>query len=513
MTSRILVLATAVLAVATGCSVLSGADAADNKAVPQTTETAESEPGSTTATTAAVATDPIDGEPTIEPVDWEDCGSGLSCGTVTVPLDYDDPAGPTLDIALVRRPATGDPVGSIFVNPGGPGASGIEFVRNGFRFDSKTEQRYDLIGFDPRGIGQSSPLTCTVDRADAPLADMSPDTTEELARLDREAAEIVAACTGSDGTVLPHLTTLNVARDLDRLRQAVGDDELHYYGLSYGTLLAIRYGQLFPDNVGHLALDGVVDPTADLTDLLRQQAVAFETQFARLDDRCTDARCPPDGIAATFDRVHERLESDGPVDGVGTVELVIASLLPAYSPTSFEVYAGSLQEADGGNFTGIETLSDFFVSSISFTAYAAFACADGEPPSGAESWEAFAAELQDLAPRFGAVVANELRVCAFWPPADPEPAGDPSTAPNGGGVSAESLAGLDVPILVIGNTGDAATPLENAELVASLLPDAALVVLESDRHTAYHGSSCVQGLVSDYFADVPVPARTTCEPG
>ncbi len=492
--------AVVILMAAAGCSAITDRDqsatteVATDPSAETTTETSEERSDEPSTT---VSPPPGDGDlPPPEPVAWASCGD-LECGTVSVPLDYDEPGGDSLEIALTRAPARGQAVGSIFVNPGGPGASGVDFVREGFRLDDETTNRYHIVGFDPRGIGRSNPLSCEVDRAAAPLGDWTPDTPVETETLDREAIDTVAECRSSDGDLLPHLTTANVARDLDRLRQAVGDPVLHYYGLSYGTLLAVHYGQLFPDKVGHLGLDGVVDPEAKLTDLLRQQALAFESQFAQLDRRCGDTACPSDGITATFDRVLNRLEAEGPVGDVGGTELIIASLLPAYSPAAFPAYAAALDLADGGNYTAIENLSDFFVNAISFTAYAAFACADGQPPTGAEAWSAFAAELHELAPRFGAVVANELRVCAFWPPPDDD-------------VVALDLSAVSVPVLVVGNTADAATPLENAQKVASLLTEAHLVVLDDERHTAYNGSSCVRDLVADYFADRLPAGESRC---
>ncbi len=512
--ASVIAVLTAALCLVAACSAFTD-DAADsgpesgNPATTATTAaptngTADDDASSDSTATGQTTRQPVESDigPPVEAITWTDCGS-LQCGTVAVPLDYDEPSGPMLDIELVRVPAGGERIGSIFVNPGGPGASGIEFVEGGFRFDENTSQRYDLIGFDPRGIGRSAPLTCTVDRADQPLPDLSPDSQAEAAQLDDEAVSIVTACAAADGEVLPHLTTINVARDLERMRQAVGDEALHYYGLSYGTLLAVEYGRLFPDRVGHLALDGVVDPGAGLSELLRQQAIAFETQFARLDRRCDDGPCPPGGITAAFDRVHDRLEADGPVGGVGSTELVIASLLPAYSPSVFAAYATALDQADGGNFTAIEALSDFFVNAVSFTAYAAFACADGEPPSGPDAWDDFAADLADVAPRFGAVVANELRVCAHWPSPNEDVASVEPTAGN--------LDQLTRTVLVIGNTNDAATPLENAERVAELLPMAHLVVVDSERHTAYNGSACVRDLVADYFADRLTAGESRCE--
>ena len=452
---------------------------------------------------------PSEGPATAD-VAWTACDGDLECGSVQVPIDYERPSAGMISIAVARRQAgDGDQaLGTIFVNPGGPGASGVDFVRNGFQLDPETSASYHLVGFDPRGIGLSGPLGCDVDRTEGSLPDLSPDNTDERQVLDTEARAVVEQCQSTDAELLPHLTTVNVARDLDLLRKAVGDTSLNYFGLSYGTLLAVRYAQLFPETSGRLVLDGVVDPELDLPDLLTQQSEAFEQGFARLASRCeSDGPCPPGGLLASFDRVFAALEASdaGNTDDIGSTELVMASLLPVYNPAIWSQYRQALVEAEQGQLANLGRLSDFFAGSISFTSYAAFACADSAHPDGLEAWESFAVGLEQRAPRFGAVIANELRVCSLWPEAAQSSAVPAPDRTN------EQLVDNVAP-LIIGTDGDAATPFENAANVAARLPASHLVSVSGQRHTAYNGSQCVRSLVAQYFADqLDLPGRSSCD--
>lgn len=446
----------------------------------------------TTAATPA-ATSPVD------PVAWQPCGR-LTCASVTVPLSYDDPTGPTISIALVRRAATGTRQGSVFVNPGGPGASGVAFVTNGFSLDPETARSYDLIGFDPRGVGASTAVACTLDRSAGPLPDWSPDSPAEVTAMDGAAEQFARTCaqTDADG-LLAHLRTEDVARDLDRLRAAVGDEQLHYLGFSFGTLIGLVYAQTFPLQVGHLVLDGVVDPQQDLPGLLATQAVAFEKAFAVLDASCgTRVTCPPGGVAAAHDELMARLERDGPVGEVGPTELDAAALITLYDEDLWPIYTSGLSDALSGDFSTLEDLSDTFTQVVPFGVYAGVECTDGPRPADRAAWAAFTAATTALAPRFGPAVANELLTCAWWP----VPAGPPR-----GPVTAAGAR----PILVVGNTNDPATPLANAQAVAGHLEAASLVVADIDGHTAYSSSPCVRSLVSRYLlADELPPDGTRC---
>ncbi|MDH4078042.1 MAG: alpha/beta hydrolase [Acidimicrobiia bacterium] len=413
---------------------------------------------------------------------------------MAVPLDYGDPDGPTISIALVRRAATGTRLGSVFVNPGGPGASGVDFVANGFQLDPETARSYDLIGFDPRGVGASTPVACTLDRSTGPLPDWSPDDEGEVRAMDRAAEAFARRCAETDATgLLAHLRTDDVARDLDRLRAAVGDEQLHYIGFSFGTLIGLVFAQAFPQRVGHLVLDGVVDPELDLPGLLITQAVAFEQAFTGLDAACgTRITCPPGGVAAAHDELMARIERSGPVGQVGPAELDAAALITLYDEGRWPLYASALTDALTGDFATIEELSDTFTRVVPFGAYAGVECTDGPRPADRADWAAFTATTTALAPRFGPAVANELLTCAWWPvPAGP--ARDPVTAPGAR------------PILVVGNTNDPATPLANAKAVAGHLEAASLVVAELDGHTAYSASPCVRDIVRRYLLHDELP--------
>lgn len=434
---------------------------------------------------------------TVEAIVWNICQDGvLECATVTVPLDHDEPAGPTIELALARRPAVGpadEVLGTIFVNPGGPGGSGVDFVLDGFAFTADIGAQYHVVGFDPRGVGASTTPDCDSDRTLGPLADHSPDNDDEVAELDAQAAVVAEACAATDRNLLANLGTDTVARDLDLLRQGVGDEQLHYYGFSYGTLIGLVYAERFPERVAHLALDGVVDPTLSLPELLDQQAAAFEASFRVLDAACgISLTCPPGGAAAAHDRLVAALEVNGPVGQVGQTEVELAALVALYSDGIWPTYVAALAAADEGDLSGLERLSDFFVSSIDFTSYVAVVCTDSPRPDDPIEWEAFADQMAADHPRFGAIVANEVRTCAHWP----EPEGEPRAAVAATGAPAA---------LVIGNTNDPATPLVNAVTVAAELDEAGLIVVESDGHTAYRSSPCTQDLVSAYFLADDVP--------
>lgn len=436
----------------------------------------------------------------VEPIDWVGCDAPFECATVTVPLDHGslDAAGRTertIELGLIRIEATGDARGSIFVNLGGPGGSTVSAMRNGFRMDEDTMASYHLVGFDPRGIGLSAPLTCTIDLVGQPRPDFSPDTDEERAELDAAAQGLAQRCGEQDGELLPHVGTDSVVGDLELLRRSVGDDRLNYIGLSYGTVIGLRYADRFPERVGRMVLDGVVDPAFSLTDLLRQQATEFERAFVTLDEACgIDLECPDGGIVAAYDRVAQTLENARSDDGVGIAEFQVATLVAMYSERLWPRFSVALQAAELGNFAEIERLHDLYVGGANFAAYAAVSCIDSRSPIGSANWDDFAAQLAAIAPRFGAALANELRTCAYWPA---ESTGQPRPT---------AAVGSE-PILIVSTTGDAPTPLTNAVTVSSTLASAGLVTVDNEGHTAYGKSFCIDRIVADYFATGEVPAE------
>ncbi len=428
----------------------------------------------------------------VAPAAWADCGDGFDCATVEVPLDHLEPGGERIEIALRRRPADGEALGSLFINPGGPGGSGTEMV-GWFTGDPRTLANYDVVGFDPRGVGESTAPSCSISLIDGPLPDFSPDDAAETATLDELWSGFAAECAASDGELLAHLGTEAVAADLELLRRAVGDETLTYVGYSYGSDVGLNYAELFGDRAGRLVLDGIVDPSASLTEVLAGQAAGFDAVMARADAACGSAfECGDGGLLASHDRVSAALEN-APVGEVGPTELATAMILAGYDEGLWPLLADALVQAEGGDMSRIELLSDSYYGLVDFTAYVSVNCLDTPSPDDPAGWDAFTASMAEISPRFGPSVASDMRACAHWPVGTDEPA-EAISAP------------LAPPILVIGTVGDPATPFGNAVAVAEALERGVLVTHEGEGHTIYgNGNGCIDELVSSFLVDGIVP--------
>jgi pimeloyl-ACP methyl ester carboxylesterase len=488
----------AVLLASVVVSVLAGCGDGDDEAAEDTATTTDADK-TTTTTAAADDSDPLNGF-VPEPLAWDECGDGLECATLTVPLDWDDPSGSTIDLAVTRIPASGDdPIGAVATNPGGPGASGNEFLVGGV-FDDAVSERFDTLSWDPRGVGGSAPLGCAGDEVDRFLRlDSSPDDPEEQAALDAGAQAIADRCERDAGTLLPFVGTGSVARDLEAIRLAYGAP-MSYVGFSYGTAIGLEYLELFPGNM-QVVLDGVVDPEHSLADLLRGQTAAFDRIVDEMFASCPAGQegCPEGGAAAAYDELAAEVEAE-PIDAGGDVlgraDLDTATLLATYDQGFWEMLFAAYELAQSGDGSALLELADLYRSSGAYDLYQAVSCLDSENPRGSGGWAAFSDELEVISPRFGASVANEMLPCAFWPvPASP--------------VTGEVVAEGSGPVLVIGSTGDAATPLEQAERVAENLAEGHLVVREGEGHTAYGSSECVRDIVGAFLIDGTVPADGT----
>lgn len=455
--------------------------------------------------TATDATVPASGPAvTVEPVSWRPCGGGVECATLLVPLDHDRPDdGRTVELALARKPAT-EPeqrIGPLVLNPGGPGTSGIEFLRGFSAAD--LGRRFDLVSWDPRGVGASSPLGCDGPTADRfRHVDSDPDSAAEQAQLDDAAAAVADACAASAGDLLAHLTTADTARDLDLIRQALGEEQLSYLGFSYGTDIGQQYAERFGDRVRAMVLDGVVDPSQDLAELLAGQTDGIQRSLDRIFDDCeASASCPLTDPRGTYDRVAARVERDPlPAGGAGSVgpsELALAAISSSYVPSYGPRLLSALAQADQGSGTGLATLASAYTSSGSLGAYLGVFCTDGPHPD-LDGFRDLAARLEQRSALVGAAAANELLPCASWP----VPGGSPRSL-----VRAEAAP----PILVVGNTGDAATPYDNAVRVAAGLADGHLLTYAGEGHTSFNQSRCVRDAVVDYLTELAVPPDgTTC---
>ena len=453
-------------------------------------------------------------------LDWDGCGEGFECADLTVPLDY-EAGGDTIEIAVIRLKARKKSrrIGSLVLNPGGPGGSGVEFARQARQLlPGEILDRFDVVSFDPRGVGKSTPVDCLGDdELDRLLAaDPSPDTPAEKARLFALNRDEAAKCGQRSGRLLPHLGTLDAAKDMDVLRTALGDAKLTYVGFSYGTILGARYAQQFPDKIRALVLDGAVDPILTPRETAIAQAVGFERALDAFFDDCVSQGCPfskHGEIGKTYDDLMARIDRDPlpasnyPGREAGPSEALFGVAAGLYSRDyGWPVLRQALETAFAGDGSMLLALFDSLVErdesghySNSVEAQAAVSCVDGVFPDDPKAYDADAAQFERQAPRFGRALAYGPVVCAYWPV-------PPVSRP--GVIRVENAP----PIVVVGTTRDPATPYDWAESLADQLPGV-LVTYDGDGHTAYGfgRSSCVNRVVDAYLISLTVPkAGTRC---
>jgi pimeloyl-ACP methyl ester carboxylesterase len=459
---------------------------------------------------------------------WSSCEGGtFQCADLAVPLSYLDPGAGTIEIAVVRMPPTGsDPIGDIVLNPGGPGASGIQFLEGSWQsFPAALRARFGLVSFDPRGIGESAPVNCLSPAAiRAYIAtDPSPVTPSQIQSVVAANKAIAAACARDvPRALLENVSTVDTARDMDRLRAALGDARLTYFGYSYGTYLGTVYAELFPSHVRAMVLDGALDPVLGTVAIETEQAVGFEDDLSDFLTWCTTTpQCGPISTTAdpraTFEALMKRFE-DGlvlPADGVpqslggpqrvdyGVAELGVITGL--YSPSSWPDLGQALAQAESGNGTELAEYAELYAGAQQSGRYAniisantAILCLDRAVPHGIAEYEALAKQLTAIAPDFGGQEAWGSLACAYWPV---PPTGSPAR------VKAPGLA----PVLVIGSTRDPATPYQWAQALSSQLPGSVLLTRDGDGHTAYEFSSCIVSWTDRYLLTLALPpAGTVC---
>lgn len=439
---------------------------------------------------------------------WEACGAGMQCSTLEVPLDWDDPEGETIELAVARRPATGpsdEHQGILAINPGGPGASGIQMLRSaGLMGMDDLNRWFDIVSWDPRGVAGSTPAECDDDLLDELRSvDPDPDDDAEQDDLDAVAEAYADSCAEVSGDLIEHLGTDQTVADLDLLRAALGEDQLSWLGFSYGTYLGQVYAERYPQRVRAMVLDGVVDPADGLEGLLTAQAEGFETFLDETFAECdADPDCPVDDPTAVLDELLVRSESDPLPAGTGDLDpstLLTALFASSYDPIlTSQLLRGLAQADEEGDGTILAGLAQTYWTLGDYPPYVATLCADVEHPAGAEEARAFAERIEAAAPTMGAAVANEILPCAWLPTQGRAPAP----------IRAEGAP----TILVVGNTGDVATPVEQAERVAEALDDAVLLVHEGEGHTSFGSSACVDEAVLIYLVDLEPPAEgTVCE--
>jgi pimeloyl-ACP methyl ester carboxylesterase len=448
--------------------------------------------------------------------DWGECeeradasapGDDWSCATLKVPLDWAKPEGRTIDLALIRAKATGDDrVGSLVFNFGGPGGSGVAMMPSYAPSVSSLRERYDLVSFDPRGVGASEGIRCREDEEiqAAERVDATPDTPDEERAYLRDAADFGADCARATGELMAHVSTTDTARDIDLMRHVLGDDRLHYFGISYGTELGGVYAHLFPRRVGRMVLDAVVDPSADAVGHARNQTQGFQRA---LDDYLESTGEDPEEGTARIAALLKRLDSE-PLPASSDRELtqtlaITGIVLPLYSKSSWPSLTSALEAAEEGDGSELLALADAYNErepsgryGTTTHAQRVISCLDDRQRPTAEEARRALSDFERISPVFGAFLGwDTAGWCHDWPVP-----GQHDTPE----VSAPGAA----PILTIGNTGDPATPFEGARRMADELGEDVGVVLtwQGEGHGAYgSGSTCVDSTVDAYLLDGTVP--------
>ena len=448
-------------------------------------------------------------------VAWTNCGGGFQCGTLQVPLDYAHPASGTIGIALNRKPATdqANRIGSVLTNPGGPGGSGIDFLRSEAPSMTNLNRRFDLIGFDPRGVGLSSPVTCF----DGPQWDafnaidtVLDDPQEKQANIQAD-KEFAAACEQRNAKILPFVDTVSAAKDMDLIRAALGDAKLTYLGFSYGTFLGETYAHLFPTHVRALALDGVVDPALSLNDGLLAQVAAFEQDLQAFLADCVARKSaanpcryaqsgdPYSKLTALLQRLDAQPMPVG--DRQLTRSLAMYGVLGSlYDTTSWPYLDLGLTLADQGNGSVLLSLADFYLRRNAngtypnlFDANWSINCLDGAVPKDVASYDQLGPAFAKASPLFGPWTQYANLVCAYWPV---PPSGHP------GPLTADGAP----PILLVGATGDPATPYAGAQAVNRTLAGSVLLTRNGNGHTSYDASACAHAAMDAYLINLTLPS-------
>ncbi|MFE2189737.1 alpha/beta hydrolase [Streptomyces olivaceus] len=484
--------------------------------------------GSTEAATASLAPLPKATPAELSPyyeqkLGWRDCGvPGFQCTTMKAPLDYAKPADGDVRLAVARKKATGPGkrLGSLLVNPGGPGGSAIGYLQEyaGIGYPEKVRAQYDMVAVDPRGVARSEPVECLDGREmDAfTRTDATPDDERETDELVDAYKDFAEGCGKDAPKLLRHVSTVEAARDMDVLRAVLGDEKLNYVGASYGTFLGATYAGLFPERAGRLVLDGAMDPSLPARRLNLEQTQGFETAFQSFAKDCAGrSDCPLGGKGTTPDQAGRNLTSffddldakplpAGDTDGrrltesLATTGVIAAMYDEAAWQQLREALTSAMKKKDGA---GLLVLSDSYYereadgsySNLMF-ANAAVNCLDLPAAfSSPDQVREALPEFEKASPVFGEGLAWASLNCTYWPV---QPTGEPHRIKAAGAT----------PIVVVGTTRDPATPYRWAEALADQLSSGRLLTYEGDGHTAYgRGSTCIDSAIDTYLLTGTAP--------
>jgi pimeloyl-ACP methyl ester carboxylesterase len=496
--------------------VLAAAGKATEHRTHRPTATVQTQPA-VTVSTGSVALDGYYNQA----LKWTDCKGGFDCSTLQVPRDYKHPAGESISLSIIRLKAK-KPVGSLLLNPGGPGGSGVDYARAAtYVVSQKLIANYDIVGFDPRGVGRSTPVHCLTDAQTDRIiaADGSPDNQAEISLLVALNKSFAIACQKNSPTLFRFVNTASAARDLDILRSALGDKKLNWLGKSYGTFLGATYAELFPKRVGRMVLDGVVDPTLSNTALSAGQAIGFEDALHRFISDChSHTDCPLAGSPQFgYQQIVNLLKSldAHPVtlkDGrTFTQAMALIGILGSLYDKQYgwPQLRSDLTSAFALSYEPLARNLDLYTSrgpdgkykDNSNDAIAAVNCLDRPDRPSVKQTLRLVKQWRKNAPLFGEYLAWSNLSCTYW------------KAPATDTPHAISASGSPM-ILVVGTLHDPATPYAWSKSLSKQLHNSTLLTFDGDGHTAYmQGSSCIDTVVDSYFMTGEAKAGTVCHDG
>ncbi|MFJ5103757.1 alpha/beta hydrolase [Streptomyces sp. NPDC088554] len=451
---------------------------------------------------------------------WRACGvPDFQCATMKAPLDYEKPDGTEIDLAVSRKKATGPGkrLGSLLVNPGGPGGSAVGYLQAyaGIGYPAPVRARYDMAAIDPRGVARSEPVEClTGKEMDAyTQLDQTPDDRAEITRLTNGFKDFARGCEKRSGEILPHVSTVETARDMDIFRAVLGDRKLSYVGASYGTFLGATYAELFPGYTGRLVLDGAMDPSLPARELNRDQTAGFETAFRSFAEDCVkQTDCPFDTkspaevstrMKAFFAKLDAKPVPTGESRELGESLATTGVIAAMYDESAWQQLRQALTGAMNDDGAGLLTLADSYYERDSDGSYAnlmaansAVNCLDLPPAfNGPEAVAEALPSFEKASPIFGKGLAWASLNCTYWPA---KATGSPHR------IEARGAA----PIVVVGTTRDPATPYKWARSLAGQLSSGTLLTYNGDGHTAYgRGSDCIDTAINTYLLDGTPPAN------
>jgi pimeloyl-ACP methyl ester carboxylesterase len=445
-------------------------------------------------------------------IDWTPCGN-VECGDLTVPLDHIHRDGRRVTLALARLPAAKKRLGVLLTNPGGPGGSGVELVRDAAAaFPQKVRDAFDIVSWDPRGLGPDQPVQCVDDLDSFYAVDRDAQTPSAVAKNVTASRDFVDACQQRSSDLLPYLATEETVHDLDALRVALGEQQISFLGFSYGTLIGALYAAQYPTHLRALVLDGVVDPARSYQQTVMEQASGFDASLDAFFDHCrNDTSCgfarggdpakAYDDLVALIrsEPIPGKVDGEARVLGPGELDIGVASALYR-GADGYDTLAAALAQTASGDGSKMLQLSDEYTGrqrgghyTNETAAFYATSCLDGPSPANVTDVQRLADQAARSAPHFGASTVWLGLPCTFWP------------VPPQGKVAAIHAPAAP-PVLVVGALHDPATPYPWAVSVSTAMRTAHLLTVDGTSHTSYaRGNGCVDDTVDRYLTELALP--------